>query len=314
MSTTPKHFKRNVNLNGNEMEQVKLVKLLEDASTADSAVRLSQAENIAEAKSQNAAGVAKAEAILIAANQAGSMVFSESQARAAEISGLNTKVDNLAKGDIVFVGHIGSDGNVTVISKRIAAGDTRDGDSFASMDLVAAEVFVFSDDATITYPDGTEVSYRKGDQLMLLDDVDSGNLVESDTNFVSGNETGLDVSNVGSSTVEIDEEGNLTIKDGSIGLPQLAQTVKDDIDSKMTVESFNAKIFIPAAFNVPANGSLVIDFPTGFDTSKMIYQIFENGEESTSTYSSSITSDNMTVYNESIASVTLELRAFSLAV
>ena len=169
-----------------------------------------------------------------------SKVALEALARQEQDAVLNLKIDNLAEGDITFVGQIDASGNVSVRADRIAAGDTRNGQSFMAIDLLAGETFILSETASLTYTDGSTVDYESGDKLMLVDDVASGSLVEAKINDVPANATGLSVINIGSSTIEIDGSDKLGVIGDSITRTELAPAVESDIDDKRSLTSNNA--------------------------------------------------------------------------
>ena len=179
---------------------------------------------------------AKADALAYTDNK----VSLEATARIEQDAVLNLKIDNLAEGDITFVGQIESDGTVSVRADRIAAGDTRNGQSLMSIDLLAGETFVVKSSLSLTYTDSSVVAYEVGDKIMLVDDVASGSLVESKVNDVPANATGLSLINIGSSTIEIDGSGYIRVIADSITRNELAPEVESDIDDKRSLTSDNA--------------------------------------------------------------------------
>jgi len=168
------------------------------------------------------------------------LVANEAVARDAADVALNLKIDNLAEGDITFVGQVLADGTVSIRQDRIDAGDTRNGQSLMSIDVKAGETFVMSVSASLTYTDNSVVAYEAGDKLMLIDDVLSGNLVESKLNIVPANATGLSVINIGSSTIEIDLNNKLGVIADSIGRAELDSSIEADIDDKRSLTGSNA--------------------------------------------------------------------------
>jgi hypothetical protein len=127
---------------------------------------------------------------------ADSKVALEALARQQQDAVLNLKIDNLAEGDITFVGQIDASGDVSIRQDRISAGDTRNGQDLMAIDLLAGETFVFSVDASLTYTDGSTVAYEAGDKIMLVDDVASGSLVEAKINAVPANATALSLPSI----------------------------------------------------------------------------------------------------------------------
>ena len=179
---------------------------------------------------------AKADALAYTDNK----VSLEATARIEQDAVLNLKIDNLAEGDITFVGQIESDGTVSVRADRIAAGDTRNGQSLMAISLLAGETFVAKSSLSLTYTDSSVVAYEVGDKIMLVDDVASGSLVESKVNAVPANATGLSLINIGSSTIEIDSSGHIRVIGDSITRTELAPEVEADIDDKRSLTSDNA--------------------------------------------------------------------------
>jgi len=176
---------------------------------------------------------------LLSNNYTDSSVASEAALRIAADAALDAKIDNLAEGDITFVGQIDASGNLSIRADRIAAGDTRNGQSFTAVDLQAGETFILAVNASITYTDSNTVAYEAGDKLMLVDDIASGSLVEADVNAVPANVTGLSLINIGSSTIEMDGSDDLSVIDDSITRTQLSADVETDIDDKRSLTSNN---------------------------------------------------------------------------
>jgi len=167
----------------------------------------------------------------------------ESTARQSADAALDLKIDQLAEGDITFVGVIESNTTVTIRSERIAAGDTRNGQLITNIDLKAGETFVIGDDLDIGLSDATDgiASYEKGDKLMITEDVSSGSLLEANINAVPANQTGLARQNVtGSPTIEFSSTDKLDVKDDSISLDHLADSIVADIDDKRSLTQDNA--------------------------------------------------------------------------
>ena len=171
---------------------------------------------------------------------ADSKVALEALARQQQDAVLNLKIDNLAEGDITFVGEILVDGTVSVRADRISAGDTRNGQSLMAISLLAGETFILAANASLTYTDNSVVDYELGDKIMLVDDVASGNLVESKVNAVPANVTGLSLINIGSSTVEIDGSDKIGVVSDSITRTELNAALEADIDDKRSLTSDNA--------------------------------------------------------------------------
>ena len=166
-------------------------------------------------------------------------VAAEASRAQAEEAAIRLEISNLAEGDITFVGQILVDGTLSIRQERINAGDTRNGQAFTAVNLLAGETFIFAVDTTITYTDSNAVSYLAGDKLMLVDDVASGALVESKVNAVPANATGLDITNIGSSTIELDGNDDLGVIANSIGRAQISGDVEADIDDKRSVTLSN---------------------------------------------------------------------------
>ena len=166
----------------------------------------------------------------------------EAQNRIAQDAILNAKIDNLAEGDITFVGVINANNTLSIRSERIAAGDTRNGQLFTNVNLKAGETFVIGDDTDIAYPDANEglTTYEKGDKLMVTEDVAAGSLLEANVNAVPANQTGLSRQNVGHSTIDISPESDqLRVAFDSITRDQLHGAVEADIDDKVSLTQNN---------------------------------------------------------------------------
>jgi len=169
-----------------------------------------------------------------------SKIALEATSRQQQDAVLNGKIDNLAEGDITFVGELNADGTVSIRSARIAAGDTRNGQALISIDLEAGETFVVKEDLNFTYTDTSVVAYETGDKIMLVDDVATGTLVESKVNAVPANATGLSLINIGSPTVELDGNNQVAVVADSLSRTELAPSVEADIDDKRSLTMDNA--------------------------------------------------------------------------
>lgn len=167
-------------------------------------------------------------------------VTAEANARTAAVNALDLKVDNLAEGDVQFVGQILANGEISIRQARIDANDNRNAADFNNVALSAGEEFIFAANTSVTYTDGTVVTYEQGDKLMVVDDVTAGTIVESQVNVVPNNVTGLAIANVGSSTIGLDGSNQLAVIDDSVGRNQLNSSVESDIDDKRSLTQSNA--------------------------------------------------------------------------
>tara|TARA_R110002020_G_scaffold46027_5_gene131273 strand:+ start:12108 stop:14756 length:2649 start_codon:yes stop_codon:yes gene_type:complete len=183
---------------------------------------------------------AQADAIASAASYTNGQINSERDARVAAVNALDIKVDNLAEGDIQFVGQIESDGTISIRQSRIDAGDTRNGADFNNVALSAGEMFVLGAGVTVTYTDSEQVAYEQGDRLLLVDDVLAGALVRTDINAVPVNATALAVANVGTDTIDFDGSNKLEVVDNSIGREQLDAAIEADVDDKRSLTTSNS--------------------------------------------------------------------------
>ena len=215
------------------------------SAIAAEASRATTSENALDARLDTVEGDANtvgslAHAVAEAESYTDSKLALEAIARIQQDAVLNDKIDNLAEGDITFVGEILTDGTISVRSERIAAGDTRNGQALTGVDLAAGETFIVKASMTFTYADSSAVAYEAGDKIMLVDDVATGNLVEAKVNAVPANATGLSLINIGSSTIEIDGSGHIRVIADSITRNELAPAVEADIDDKRSLTSNNA--------------------------------------------------------------------------
>lgn len=167
----------------------------------------------------------------------------ESAARQAAISALDTKVDNLQQGDIKFIGIINPNNTISIRQELIDAGDTRNGSLITAVDLKAGETFVIGDDLDIGLSDATDgiEAFEKGDKLMVTQDVTSGSLLLANFNVVPANETGLAIQNItGSSTIHLDGNDKIDVKDDSITVDHLQNSLLADINDKRSLTSSNS--------------------------------------------------------------------------
>ena len=152
---------------------------------------------------------------------------------------LNTKIDNLAEGDITFVGQVLADGTVSIRADRIAAGDTRNGQNLKDMAVLAGEEFVVAADQTMVFNDSSSIVLQNGDKMMSLDDVTAGQSVAATFNVVQANGSALSVSNLDDLRIEQKIDGNLDIVADSIGRYQLDSAIEADIDDKQSLTAAN---------------------------------------------------------------------------
>ena len=158
----------------------------------------------------------------------------QARALAAEAS-LGTKIDNLAEGDVQFVGVIGASGVVTIRQARIDAGDTRNGADITSMTVEAGETFVTGVAQTVAFSDEDAV-LQVGDKLMAVDD---GVATKAKFNITQSDGSAITVASVDGARIEL-SEGKLDVTADSIDRTQLAATVEADIDDKRSLTVANA--------------------------------------------------------------------------
>ena len=152
---------------------------------------------------------------------------------------LNSKIDNLAEGDITFIGQVQVDGTVSIRADRIAAGDTRNGQNLKDMVVLAGEEFVVAADQTMVFNDSSSIVLQNGDKMMSLDDVTAGQSVAATFNVVQANGSALSVSNLDDLRIEQKIDGNLDIVADSVGRVQLDSAIEADIDDKQSLTSAN---------------------------------------------------------------------------
>ena len=180
-----------------------------------------------------AGSVAKAEADSKA--HADAIVATEQARALAAEAALDTKIDNLAEGDVQFVGVIGGSGVVSIRQARTDAGDTRNGADITSMVLEAGETFVVGVAQTVAFSDEDAV-LQIGDKLMAVDD---GAATKAKFNITQADGSAITVASVDGARIEL-SGGKLDVTADSIDRTQLAATVEADIDDKRSLTVANA--------------------------------------------------------------------------
>lgn len=214
---------------GDATQQANLLNEAITRSSADTA--LSSRLDVLEGT--GAGSIAKAQ--YDAQAHADSIVATEQSRALAAEAALDTKVDNLAEGDVQFVGVIGASGAVTIRQARIDAGDSRNGGDIKSMVLEAGEVFVVGVAQTVAFTDEDAV-LQVGDKLMAVDD---GVATKVKFNITQADGSAITVASVDGARIEL-SGGKLDITADSIDRTQLAASVESDIDDKRSLTVANA--------------------------------------------------------------------------
>lgn len=182
------------------------------------------------AKAQSDAQIYAAAAVLVEKNRALS----------AE-SALDTKIDNLAESDIVYVGLIVAGQLLSIRADRIAAGDTRNGLNIKDVAIKAGEVFVVDVAQTVTFDDASTIVGQVGDKLMATETVTAGGVDKLDFNITQADGSAITVANIGSTTIELNGSDQLDIVADSVGRTQLDAAIEADIDDKVSLTTANTK-------------------------------------------------------------------------
>ena len=218
---------------GDATQQANLLSEAITRSSADTAL----SDRLDVVEGTGAGSVAKAQTD--AQNYADAAVLVEKGRAEAAEAALDLKIDNLAEGDITFVGQVDASGVVSIRQARIDAGDTRNGQNIDAIDIVAGEEFVVSADTTLSLG-GTSLVVEQGDKLMAVDDISSGGATDVKFNVVQASGSAISVANIDGVRIEKTAGGKLDIVADSIDRVQLASDVEDDIDDKRSRTLANA--------------------------------------------------------------------------
>lgn len=216
--------------------QSQLTNLAIVSSVGDST--LSSRLDVVEGDASTAGSIIKAQADAVALAEAHTdqEVESERQRAVAAETALDTKIDNLAEGDITFVGTIVA-GVMSIRQDRIDANDGRNGLNFVDIAVEAGETFVSAGDQTVTFAGGTSLTLQNGDKLMALDDVTT--TAASDFNVVQADSSALTVANLDDVRIEQTPQGNLDVVANSIGRDQLDPAIEADVDDRRSLTASN---------------------------------------------------------------------------
>lgn len=204
----------------------------EAMTRASADTSLSNRLDIVEGDATTVGSVSKAESDAKA--HADSLVATEQARALAAEAALDTKVDNLAEGDVQFVGVIGASGVVSIRQARIDAGDSRDGTAIDVISLKAGELFVVGEAQTVAFSDEDAV-LQVGDKLMAVDD---GVATKAKFNITQADGSALTQASVDGVRIEL-SGGKLDVTANSIDRTQLAASVETDIDDKRSLTSAN---------------------------------------------------------------------------
>lgn len=187
--------------------------------------------------------IAKAQADAIAAGESytdAEVLIEKSRAVLAEAV-INTKVDNLAVGDIKYIGNIDASSVISMRAAQIAveSPSSRNGLDFQDVYAVAGEVFVAVVDQTITFDDSSTLVVQNGDRLMCVEDATAGSLTASDWNVVQSDASAITVANINGDRIEQDLNGFLDITADAVTRTHLAADVEADIDDRQSLTTSN---------------------------------------------------------------------------
>ena len=163
----------------------------------------------------------------------------KTRAEAAEAA-LDQKIDNLAAGDIKFIGLVLSDGSLQLPANVIAAGDTRNGQHIKDVAMVPGETFVVNEAMTLSFNDSSSLVLQAQDKMLCVDSVSAGAASDSSFNVVQNTDSALTDANLDGQRIEKTAQGKLDIVDDSIGRDQLDAAIEADIDDKRSASQANA--------------------------------------------------------------------------
>ena len=167
------------------------------------------------------------------------VLVEKTRAESAEAA-LDQKIDNLAAGDIKFIGLVLSDGTLQLPASVIAAGDTRNGQHIKDVALVPGETFVVNEAMTLTFNDSSSLVMQTQDKMLCVDSVSAGSATEANFNVVQNTDSALTDANLDGQRIEKTAQGKLDIVDDSIGRDQLDSAIEADIDDARSSTQANA--------------------------------------------------------------------------
>ena len=210
--------------------------------TADNA--LDARLDIVEGDAGTAGSIEKAKADAIASSNAtaAAALSSENSRAVLAEAALDLKVDNLAEGNIRYIGNIAGSQTVSMRAAQIAveSPSSRNGLDFKDVYANAGEIFVCTVDQTVVFDDSSSLVLENGDRLLAVEDVTAGSMTASDWSVVQADSSALSVANLDAARIEKTVGGHLDIVPNSVGRDQLSVAIEADIDDRQSLTSNNA--------------------------------------------------------------------------
>ena len=249
-------------IQGDAYTNISIVVEQNRATAAESALdgRLDVVEGVGE----GSVAKAKADAISTSMQHAMNLTGIETSRAVAAENALDQKLDNLAEGDLRYIGNIGAAGVISMRAAMIAveSPSSRNGLGIKDVYLNAGEIWVASADQTVTFDDSSSIVLQNGDRLLAVEDALAGAVTAASFNVVQADASALSVSSVDSVRIELNGSNDLDVVAESIDRPQLSVAVKAELDDMRSLTSSNA-------ISSPSDSHVVIS--TDLDAQQNVY-------------------------------------------
>jgi hypothetical protein len=226
-------------IQGDAYNSISIVVEQNRATAAESALdgRLDVVEGVGE----GSVAKAKADAISTANTHATSITSIETSRAVAAENALDQKLDNLAEGDLRYIGNIGANGVISMRSAMIAveSPSSRNGLDISDVYLNAGETWVASADQTVVFDDSSSIVLQNGDRLLAVVDALAGAITADSFNVVQADSSALSVANIDEVRIELNGSNHLDVVADSIDRPLLSVAVRAELDDMRSLTDSN---------------------------------------------------------------------------
>ena len=198
--------------------------------------------DVVEGVGEGSVSKAKTDAIAAANVITFSTVANETNRSLAAEAALQATLDNLAEGDLRFIGLIGAGGLISMRAEMIAieSPSSRNGLLIDDVYLNAGEIWVANADVTITFGDSSTLVLENGDRLLAVVDALAGAVTSSSFNVVQADSSAISVANVDGVRVELNASGDLDIADDSVIRSKLSVDIRSELDDTRSLTESNS--------------------------------------------------------------------------